>query len=184
MLTKTEELLVSLGEFCEDLYRAASSRSLNYEYYYTKKDKYKKAADKKKFYSRLYKLRKDGYITDKKITPKGLIKIIRAKNKSKKISNSWDGKWRIVVFDIPENKRNLRNYFRKILNDLNFIKLQNSVWVSPFDNFVDLKMVIENLGIKSNIIFILSIVIENEDSMIKRFFIDYNIKLVKNRNDL
>jgi CRISPR-associated endonuclease Cas2 len=179
MLTKTEELLISLGDFCDDLYRAATSRSLNYEFYYFKKDKYKEE-DKKKFYLRLYKLRRDGYITDKKITPKGLIKIIRAKNKSKKISDSWDGKWRIVIFDIPENKRKLRNYFRKILDDLNFIKLQNSVWVSPYDNFVDLKMVIENLGIKNNVIFILSIAIENENIIIKRFFKDYNIKLVKN----
>lgn len=42
----------------------------------------------------------------------------------------WDGKWRIVVFDIPEQKRVIRNLFRRNLKKWGFKPLQKSVWIS------------------------------------------------------
>jgi phenylacetic acid degradation operon negative regulatory protein len=47
--------------------------------------------------------------------------------------HSWDKKWRLVVFDIPEEKRKLRNYFRRYLVTLGFGKVQRSIWISPYD---------------------------------------------------
>jgi len=47
--------------------------------------------------------------------------------------HSWDKKWRLVVFDIPEEKRKLRNYFRRYLITLGFGKVQRSIWISPYD---------------------------------------------------
>jgi len=44
----------------------------------------------------------------------------------------WDGKWRVVLFDIPESDRIFRTILRKHLYDLNFIKLQHSVFISPY----------------------------------------------------
>jgi CRISPR-associated endonuclease Cas2 len=44
----------------------------------------------------------------------------------------WDGKWRVVIFDIPEKDRNFRNILRQHLRELRFQKLQNSVFVSPY----------------------------------------------------
>ncbi len=64
-----------------------------------------------------------------KITLKGKIKIWKF-IKRKKI---WDGKWRIVIFDIPEIKKKMRNFFREKLSDLGFKKLQESVWICPYD---------------------------------------------------
>jgi len=43
----------------------------------------------------------------------------------------WDGYWRIVMFDIPEKQRGLRNVLRNELSEVGFKKLQGSVWVSP-----------------------------------------------------
>lgn len=43
----------------------------------------------------------------------------------------WDGYWRIVMFDIPEKQRGLRNVLRRELSEVGFKKLQGSVWVSP-----------------------------------------------------
>lgn len=40
----------------------------------------------------------------------------------------WDGKWRIVFFDIPEKKASARNVFRDKLKELGFEKVQHSVW--------------------------------------------------------
>lgn len=42
----------------------------------------------------------------------------------------WDGKWRIVIFDIPEEKRLIRSMFRRNLKKWEFKLLQKSVWVS------------------------------------------------------
>jgi virulence-associated protein VapD/predicted transcriptional regulator len=44
----------------------------------------------------------------------------------------WDGKWRIVVFDIPERKRKLRNIIRFHLKKIGFLQIQGSVWVYPY----------------------------------------------------
>lgn len=44
----------------------------------------------------------------------------------------WDKKWRLIIFDIPEKKKLAREALRKKLKDLGLIKLQDSVWVTPF----------------------------------------------------
>lgn len=48
-------------------------------------------------------------------------------------TKTWDNKWRIVVFDIPEKYAALRNRVRDILKRAGFIRLQNSVWVFPHE---------------------------------------------------
>ena len=45
----------------------------------------------------------------------------------------WDGKWRIITFDIPERLRQSRNMIRGILKRVGFIKLQHSTWVFPYE---------------------------------------------------
>ncbi len=44
----------------------------------------------------------------------------------------WDKKWHLVIFDIPEKKKLAREALREKLKDLGLIKLQDSVWVTPF----------------------------------------------------
>ena len=44
----------------------------------------------------------------------------------------WDGRWRIVFFDIPEKFRERRDAFRNFLKQLGFIEIQKSVWVHPY----------------------------------------------------
>ena len=45
---------------------------------------------------------------------------------------SWDGKWRVVVFDIPDKKRRARDALREKLQKMHFYPLQKSVWVHPY----------------------------------------------------
>lgn len=44
----------------------------------------------------------------------------------------WDGLWRIVVFDIPEDKKLAREILRDKLKNLGFYQLQKSVFVHPY----------------------------------------------------
>lgn len=48
------------------------------------------------------------------------------------IDKKRDGVWKIIIFDIPESKRQVRNVIRSKLSSLGFKKWQNSIWISPF----------------------------------------------------
>lgn len=43
-----------------------------------------------------------------------------------------DGKWRLIVFDIPENKKRSRDAFRRKLLQLGCVRLQDSVFASAY----------------------------------------------------
>ena len=60
----------------------------------------------------------------------------------------WDGKWRVVTFDIKELRRRERDQLRKELMNLGFVHLQNSVWVYPYecDEFITLLKTYYGLG--------------------------------------
>jgi len=60
----------------------------------------------------------------------------------------WDKNWRLVIFDIPENKKVAREALRGKLKDLELVKLQDSVWVTPFpcEREIDLIKTIFNLS--------------------------------------
>jgi DNA-binding PadR family transcriptional regulator len=45
----------------------------------------------------------------------------------------WDGKWRLVIFDIPEKYKKNRNALRNKLKDMGFYQCQKSAWIHPFD---------------------------------------------------
>lgn len=51
----------------------------------------------------------------------------------------WDGKWRIVVFDIPQKQAAVRDRLRGKLKELGFGMLQKSTWVSPHDFVQDIR---------------------------------------------
>lgn len=45
----------------------------------------------------------------------------------------WDGKWRIVIFDIPNRYKPAREALRNKIKELGLRQLQKSVWVYPYD---------------------------------------------------
>ena len=44
----------------------------------------------------------------------------------------WDKIWRIVIFDIPNDKKWVRDTFRKSLREMGFFQVQKSVFISPY----------------------------------------------------
>src|SRR3989344_9236435 len=44
----------------------------------------------------------------------------------------WDGKWRIIFFDIPEKKRRYRDELRSMLKTIGFKEFQKSIWIYPY----------------------------------------------------
>lgn len=60
----------------------------------------------------------------------------------------WDGKWRLVMFDIPEKRRIARDLLRSKLKQWGFTHLQKSVWVCKKNCTKPLRNFIKQIGIK------------------------------------
>jgi hypothetical protein len=96
-------------------------------------------------------LKYNGYLNVKKIknkdaiiiTPKGAQKILDIKRKLEGRSKRKDGKWQMVIFDIPEDIRKRRDYFRTGLKRLDYEKLQQSIWICEYDVFKETKELIK-----------------------------------------
>lgn len=44
----------------------------------------------------------------------------------------WDQRWRVLIFDIPERKRGVRDAVRFRLRAAGFLRAQDSVWIFPY----------------------------------------------------
>src|SRR3990172_7766558 len=66
-----------------------------------------------------------------------------------KKSGNWDGRWRLVIFDVPESKRNIRDKLRRYLMGLGLGILQASVWISPNDIKKDIDEIAQKLDLGS-----------------------------------
>ena len=70
-----------------------------------------------------------------RLTDKGKeeLKRLEASEYKIEIPKKWDGKWRVIIFDIKEERKTLRDKVRRTLLALGFKRLQDSVWVFPYD---------------------------------------------------
>lgn len=70
-----------------------------------------------------------------KITEKGKTEILKFDLEKMEIRkpDTWDGWWRMVIFDIPETKKEARDTLRFLLKRLEFYQLQKSVFVHPYE---------------------------------------------------
>lgn len=109
---------------------------------------------RKELYKRIsmarYALKQRGLIYEKEmpigkrfcLTQKGEQAIEKILARKYKIPEQvrWDGKWRMLIFDIKEKRRIARSQLRYLLHGVGFIRLQDSVWIYPYpcDEFVAL----------------------------------------------
>ena len=62
-------------------------------------------------------------------------------------SEVWDGVWRLVIFDIPEDQRVARDLLRFKLKEWGFMKIQRSVWATKRNCTLVMRKFIADLGI-------------------------------------
>ena len=65
-----------------------------------------------------------------------------------RLKGVWDGKWRIVAFDIPQSHTLVRDIFRRRLKEFGFKLLQKSIWISKTNCTDLLREYVDDLGIK------------------------------------
>jgi len=77
------------------------------------------------------------------ITQKGRSRLVRRQLDTLSIPapTRWDGKWRIVMFDIPQRHDLARRALTARLQMLGFVLLQRSVWVHPFPFFDEIEVI-------------------------------------------
>ena len=106
-----------------------------------------------------------------KLTEKGKFKLINLEKSNFKFKKpkKWDKKWRIVIFDIPQSRKNQRDKLRFTLKQIGFIKLQHSVWIYPYDCEELITLLKLDFKIGKEIIYIIAEKIEN-DKALRTFF--------------
>jgi CRISPR-associated endonuclease Cas2 len=124
----------------------------------------------RKIYTHIYQLEKRGYLEKYKLKD---LEFIRVSSKGLAAIDTFkkekDGKWKMIIFDIPESKRQVRDYLRTKLKQLGFKRWQNSIWVTPYRLPEDVVSELKQLSEK---FFIRLITIEsiNNDSDLKKLF--------------
>ncbi|MBI2068893.1 MAG: CRISPR-associated endonuclease Cas2 [Candidatus Yanofskybacteria bacterium] len=88
----------------------------------------------------------------------------------KRRGTKWDRKWRVVIFDIPQEMHKKRNNFRYKLKYLGFFMLQKSVFVLPYPCEEELGYVCQGLDINDYVDVIIADSIGFRESEIKKHF--------------
>ena len=81
----------------------------------------------------------------------------------------WDKKWRLVLFDIPEQHKRGRDYLTTKLKVLGFQQLQQSVWVYPFPCRSEIETVSIAFVVSRYVTYIETAHIDHQDKLIARF---------------
>jgi phenylacetic acid degradation operon negative regulatory protein len=66
-----------------------------------------------------------------RLTERGRLIALGGRDAGECWRRSWDGLWRLVMFDLPSSQRRLRMQLWRLLTDRHYGYLQNSVWISP-----------------------------------------------------
>lgn len=81
----------------------------------------------------------------------------------------WNGRWRVVIFDIPEWRRKIRDRLRILMQELGFVRLQDSVWVFPYDCEEFIALLKAELKIGSAVLYMVVEEIENDKHLREHF---------------
>ena len=124
------------------------------------------------------RLQKNGLLTlDKKgdtalarLTEKGDRELARYAAESETLKpQKWDGKWRLVIFDIKETKKGQRDRIRRNLARFGFEKLQDSIWVYPYECEELITYLKADCKIDKEVLYLVSEKIPNDGWIKKKF---------------
>jgi len=135
--------------------------------------------DKVKFSQELYRLKRHGIIKEYFKDKEPYLELtLRGKETLKRYLTGdfiiekplkWDKKWRLVIFDIPNDKKKTRDILRHKLETLGFFNLQESVYVFPFDCQNEIEVLKNIYYIKPYVQYIVADRIETEIDLLKKF---------------
>ena len=81
----------------------------------------------------------------------------------------WDGNWRMVIFDIPERIKKVREALRMHLRNLGFYELQKSVFIYPLPCAEEINQIIDFYDISEYVRILMVHSLDNEDELRNEF---------------
>lgn len=166
--TKKKILLLLLGGFTLSLNRSPGK----YFYILSKIRKEWAAIERKRLKYEIRRLYQSKLISTKS-NPDGTLTLVLTKKgkqralkydleKIKIPEQKWDGRWRIVIFDIPESRRTARDALRTLLKKMGFYELQKSVFIHPYECKNEIDFVVEFFQLNRNVRYGILDSIDNE----------------------
>lgn len=139
-------------------------RDKNKEHFYHEMSRLKKSKFIKKYF--------DGKNYYLELTSKGKkqIKSYLTQDLEIKKPARWDKKWRIVIYDIANDKKDKREILRQKLDSLGFLKLQESVYVFPFDCLNEVNLLKEMYYLGPSVQYLVVERVESEIDLLSRFY--------------
>lgn len=106
-----------------------------------------------------------------RLTDKGKVKLRQLETRNYNLAKPkrWDKKWRVLIFDVPEKRRGIRDKIRNTITAVGFMRLQKSVWVYPYDCEDFVNLIKTDFKIGKDLLYLIVDSIEN-DKAIKNFF--------------
>jgi len=104
-----------------------------------------------------------------KITNKGSRKVLKYNLDKMELKRKTDGRWRVIVYDIANLKKFQRELFRDTLKRLKFLRLQKSVYITPFVCDDEIEYLRQVFGIGNEVLVLRVAEIENAQ-VYKRYF--------------
>ncbi len=137
--------------------------------------KFWQSFNKKRLKQTIFRFRQQKYVEIReennqyvvKITTKGLEKALSYKLEEMKINEpeNWDGKWRIIIFDISDKKKRHRNLFQLKIKNMGFFQLQESIYVFPYPCFDQIEFLRQIFGVGFEVKYILANKIEDDENL-------------------
>lgn len=120
---------------------------------------------------RLLRLEKRGEEYVLILTERGRDRIRKGKIENLQIikPKHWDKKWRLVLFDVPEQHKKAREAIRRKLRELGFYHLQKSCFVYPFECRDEIDFVTEFFNVSDHVNYIVAESVDGEKEL-KNFF--------------
>ena len=81
----------------------------------------------------------------------------------------WNGRWAVVIFDIPERRRRTGDRLRIMMQETSFVRLQDGVWVFPYDCEDFISLVKAELKIGAAVLYMVVEHIENDKHLRSHF---------------
>lgn len=105
-----------------------------------------------------------------KLTQKGHTKYLKFKLEEVSLKGkNWDGKWRLVIYDVSKLKRQQQESFRRMLKQMNFYLLQKSVYLTPYKCGEAIEYLREYFNLGEEVLFLEVSKLEN-DVYYKQYF--------------
>lgn len=120
---------------------------------------------------KLISIKKEGDESVITLSEEGRKEILKFNLEKFKISRpkKWDNKWHVVIFDVNEAKRSLRDTLRWKMKTLGFFPLQKSVFIHPYPCEKEIAFLRQIYNIGNEVSVFTATNLEEEDYLKKHF---------------